>query len=95
MARPSKLLTLCLALLVCLALHSAFINVSSPLRGAPDAIATAATAVPTAILLTPSAAMAADGGMPSVVLGVGMLCMFAAFSVVSSVISATVTSELD
>ena len=34
-------------------------------------------------------------GMPSVVLGVGILCMLAAFSAVSSVISATVTSELD
>ena len=33
--------------------------------------------------------------MPSVVLGVGILCMLAAFSAVSSVISATVTSELD
>lgn len=98
MARASKLITLCLALVACWALHSlAFLSAPSgaQLRGSPSdvAVSVAATAaVP--VLLTPEAAVAADGA-PSVVLGVGILCMFAAFSAVSSVISATVTSELD
>ena len=98
MARSSKLITLCIALVACVALHCsvAFLNAPAPqaqLRGTPLEIA-AGAAVP-AVLMTPTAAMAADGGMPSVVLGVGILCMLAAFSAVSSVISATVTSELD
>ena len=94
MARSSKLITGCVALLACLALRSmAFLGTAPPqLRGTPLEIAGAA--VP-AVLMTPTAAMAADGSAPSVVLGVGILCMLAAFSAVSSVISATVTSELD
>ena len=97
MARSSKLITLCVALVAFVALRSvAFLGAPGPqaqLRGTPLEIA-AGAAVP-AVLMTPTAAMAADGGMPSVVLGVGILCMLAAFSAVSSVISATVTSELD
>ena len=92
MARTSKFLTLCVVLAGCFALHSlAFLSAPPVLRGTPQT----AVAVPAALLLTPTAAMAADGGVPSVVLGVGILAMLAAFSVVSSVISATVTSELD
>ena len=97
MARSSKLITLCVALVAFVALRSvAFLGAPGPqaqLRGTPLEIA-ASAAVP-AVLMTPTAAMAADGGAPSVVLGVGILCMLAAFSAVSSVISATVTSELD
>ena len=97
MARSSKLITLCVALVAFVALRSvAFLGAPGPqaqLRGTPLEIA-AGAAVP-AVLMTPTAAMAADGGMPSVVLGVGILCMLAAFSAVSSVISATITSELD
>ena len=103
MAR-AKLASIVVALAVCSALHSlvslAFVSAPAPqtpqtqLRGTViDAVSSAA--VP-AILMTPAAASAADGeGVPSVVLGVGVLCALAAFSVVSSVISATVTSELD
>ncbi|CAJ1406873.1 unnamed protein product [Effrenium voratum] len=99
MARSSTLMTLCVAIVACMALRCSMAFLSAPapqaqLRGTPLEIA-ASAAVPAA-LLTPTAAMAADGeGMPSVVLGVGILCMLAAFSAVSSVISATVTSELD
>ena len=97
MARSSKLITLCVALVAFVALRSvAFLGAPGPqaqLRGTPLEIA-AGAAVP-AVLMTPTAAMAADGGMPSGVLGVGILCMLAAFSAVSSVISATITSELD
>eukprot|EP00490_Sorites_sp_Unknown_P029878 CAMPEP_0114660530 /NCGR_PEP_ID=MMETSP0191-20121206/20267_1 /TAXON_ID=126664 /ORGANISM="Sorites sp." /LENGTH=98 /DNA_ID=CAMNT_0001889499 /DNA_START=62 /DNA_END=358 /DNA_ORIENTATION=+ len=98
MARASKLMTLCLAFLACWALQSSWAFLSAPatetrqLRGHPMEVA--AAAVPAAVLMTPDAALAADGA-PSVVLGVGILCMLAAFSAVSSVISATVTSELD
>ena len=96
MARSSKLITLCVALVAFVAVRSvAFLGAPGPqaqLRGTPLEIA-AGAAVP-AVLMTPTAAMAADGA-PSVVLGVGILCMLAAFSAVSSVISATVTSELD
>ena len=96
MAR-TRLATVFVALAVCTALHSlTFVSAPSQnqLRGTTfEAVSSAA--VP-AILLTPAAATAADGdGVPSVVLGVGVLCALAAFSVVSSVISATVTSELD
>ena len=94
--RSSKLITLCGALVAFVAVRSvAFLGTPGPqaqLRGTPLEIA-AGAAVP-AVLMTPTAAMAADGA-PSVVLGVGILCMLAAFSAVSSVISATVTSELD
>eukprot|EP00434_Breviolum_minutum_P012327 symbB.v1.2.010864.t1/scaffold716.1/size187362/17 len=82
--------------MACWALHSlAFLSPKTSevqLRGSPVEMAMAA--VPAAVLVTPDAAMAADG-VPSVVLGVGILCMLAAFSAVSSVISATITSELD
>mmetsp|Transcript_38777 Transcript_38777/g.72076 ORF Transcript_38777/g.72076 Transcript_38777/m.72076 type:complete len:100 (-) Transcript_38777:132-431(-) len=99
MARSSKLITACIALAACVALRSlAFLSSPAPasqLRGSSPIEVAAGAAVP-AVLMTPGAAMAADGeGMPSVVLGVGILCMLAAFSAVSSVISATVTSELD
>ena len=99
MARSSKLITASVALVACIALHSlAFLSGPAPatqLRGSTPLEVAAGAAVP-AVMMTPTAAMAADGeGMPSVVLGVGILCMLAAFSAVSSVISATVTSELD
>eukprot|EP00913_Durusdinium_trenchii_P020433 g19195.t1 len=87
MARSSKLITLAVALtFASLALQSlTFLGVPSRAGSAttvsPAHLATAA-AVP--VLLTPTAALAADGGMPSVVLGVGILCMLAAFSAVSS-----------
>lgn len=99
MARSSKLITACVALAACVALRClAFVSGPAPaaqLRGTTPLEVAAGAAVP-AVMMTPTAAMAADGeGMPSVVLGVGILCMLAAFSAVSSVISATVTSELD
>ena len=99
MARSSKLITACVALVACIALHSlAFLSGPAPvtqLRGSTPLEVAAGAAVP-AVMMTPTAATAADGeGMPSVVLGVGILCMLAAFSAVSSVISSTVTSELD
>jgi hypothetical protein len=101
MARSTKLASACAALVACVVLRSlAFLTAPQApqaLRGATLQVAELAkgAAVP-AILMTPAAATAADGeGMPSVVLGVGILCMLAAFSAVSSVISATVTSELD
>ena len=76
MARSSKLITLAVALtFASLALQSlTFLGVPSRAGSAttvsPAHLATAA-AVP--VLLTPTAALAADGGMPSVVLGVGAL----------------------
>ncbi|CAE7787091.1 unnamed protein product [Symbiodinium sp. KB8] len=93
MARSSKLITASVALVACIALHSlAFLSGPAPatqLRGSTPLEVAAGAAVP-AVMMTPTAAMAADGeGMPSVVLGVGILCMLAAFSAVSSVISAT------
>ena len=98
MARSSNLMT-CLALMAigCLMIHGmAFLSPGNAgngqLRGVSP-LEMATVAVP-AVLMTPTAAMAADG-MPPVVLGVGILCVLAAFSAVSSVISATITSELD
>lgn len=91
MARSSKLITLLVASMALLAFHG--LSFAAPQT--PRPVATAAAVGTSAMLMTPTAAMAADGGVPSVVLGVGILCMLAAFSAVSSVISATVTSELD
>ncbi|CAE7276922.1 Ank1 [Symbiodinium sp. CCMP2592] len=96
MAR-TKLATVCVVLAFCTALRNlAFVGAPAPAPETPSqlrgtAIEAASATVP-AILLTPAAASAADG---EGVLGVGVLCALAAFSVVSSVISATVTSELD
>ena len=78
MARSSKLITACVALAVCVALRSlAFLSSPAPatqLRGSTPLEVAAGAAVP-AVMMTPTAAMAADGeGMPSVVLGVGILC---------------------
>ena len=76
MARSSKLITACVALVACIALHSlAFLSGPAPvtqLRGSTPLEVAAGAAVP-AVMMTPTAAMAADGeGMPSVVLGVGI-----------------------
>ena len=98
MAR-TKLASICIVLAVCTALRNLAFLAPAPqtqLRGSATESFDVAASAAVPILLTPAAATAADGeGMPSVVLGVGVLCALAAFSVVSSVISATVTSELD
>ncbi|CAE7292335.1 ACBD6 [Symbiodinium natans] len=98
MAR-TKLASICIVLAVCTALRNLAFIAPAPqtqLRGSATESFDVAASAAVPILLTPAAATAADGeGMPSVVLGVGILCMLAAFSAVSSVISATVTSELD
>ena len=78
MARSSKLITACVALAACVALRClAFVSGPAPaaqLRGTTPLEVAAGAAVP-AVMMTPTAAMAADGeGMPSVVLGVGILC---------------------
>ena len=79
MARSSKLITACVALAACVALRCiAFVSGPAPaaqLRGTTPLEVAAGAAVP-AVMMTPTAAMAADGeGMPSVVLGVGILCI--------------------
>eukprot|EP00435_Cladocopium_sp_Y103_P012260 s2259_g3.t1 len=90
MAGKALLITLLVASMALLAFHGlAFAAPREVSRSASSSVASAATAMPAAVLMTPTAAMAADGGVPSVVLGVGILCMLAAFSAVSSVISAT------